>query len=192
MKNKSLLKNTDEELMGAYKLGNLAAFEILYSRYSGKVYGYIYSKVNNQEVADDNLQQVFFKLHNKRASNKNKFLFSNWIFSITKNTLIDYYRKTSTEKTKREQLATQPAESTQVTSTPLSGDTSFIDHYKNMGLTEKQIQILKLKFESDLNNEEIAKIVSTSTTNIRQILSRSIRKIKDALKNTKEIRHEHK
>ena len=39
----------DEELMKAFKLGDVAAFNMLYERYSGRLLGYIRKRVSNDE-----------------------------------------------------------------------------------------------------------------------------------------------
>ena len=64
---KSDFKNkTDEELMETYKMGEVAAFDILFERHSGQVLGYLSRKLSSSKEAQDVLQDVFFKLHRSR------------------------------------------------------------------------------------------------------------------------------
>ena len=189
----SILK-TDEEIMESYKLGNYKAFEILYERYSSKIFGFFYTKTGSQQAAEDLFQQVFSKLHQKRSLYDKKFLFINWIFSIAKNTLIDHYRKTNREKNKIQNFNDeQRAQTSDVELSPdhsESFDSSILTHYKTLGLSEKQLQVLKLKYQSDLSSHAIAEIINSSPTNVRQILSRSIAKIRSNFNKLKGLKHE--
>lgn len=66
----------------------------LYTEYYQKVFSYIYSRIQNYYEAQDISEDVFVKVVNKIDSfDESKSSISTWIFNITKNTLIDYYRK---------------------------------------------------------------------------------------------------
>lgn len=65
----------------------------LYSSYYSKVHRYIQGKVNNSVLADDLCSDVFLKVYEKIDSfDDRKASLSTWIFTITRNTLTDYYR----------------------------------------------------------------------------------------------------
>lgn len=67
--------------------------EKIYRDYHGKVYGYICSKINNAQAAEDLAANVFVKIYEKLDSfDEGKASLSTWIFTITRNTLTDYYR----------------------------------------------------------------------------------------------------
>lgn len=65
----------------------------IYEQYSQKVLGYIRSKVNNLDVAEDIQSMVFLKVYEKFDSfDESKASISTWIYTIAHNTIIDYYR----------------------------------------------------------------------------------------------------
>ena len=67
--------------------------EKLYEDYHLKVLHYILSKVNDYTLAEDLCSDVFVKVYEKLDSfDETKASVSTWIFTITKNKLIDYYR----------------------------------------------------------------------------------------------------
>lgn len=67
--------------------------EQLYTDFHDKVYGYIISKINNAFNADDLTSDVFMKVYEKIDSfDETKSSLSTWIYTITRNTLTDYYR----------------------------------------------------------------------------------------------------
>lgn len=65
----------------------------IYEEYHTKVLRYIQSKVNDSYLAEDLCSDVFVKVYeNLDSFNEKKASFSTWIFTITRNRLIDYYR----------------------------------------------------------------------------------------------------
>ena len=70
--------------------------EDLYLRYRSKIYGYLYNHLRNREDAEDLLSDVFAKIVEKIGSyDSSKATYSTWIFTITRNTLISFYRLNS-------------------------------------------------------------------------------------------------
>ncbi|MCQ2530035.1 MAG: sigma-70 family RNA polymerase sigma factor [Lachnospiraceae bacterium] len=67
--------------------------EKIYIDYRDKVYGYIRGRINSSLDAEDLAADVFVKVFEKIDSfDESKASISTWIFTITRNTLIDYYR----------------------------------------------------------------------------------------------------
>ena len=67
--------------------------EKIYRDYHDKVYGYIVSKINNPHDAEDLTADVFVKIYAKLDTfDENKASLSTWIYTVTRNTLTDYYR----------------------------------------------------------------------------------------------------
>lgn len=70
--------------------------EDLYLRYRSKIYGYLYNHLRSREDAEDLLSDVFVKIVEKIDTyDSSKATCSTWIFTITRNTLISFYRSGS-------------------------------------------------------------------------------------------------
>lgn len=54
---------------------------------------YIKKRVNSQEDAEDILQDVFIKIHHNISNLKQTATIISWLYRITKNSVIDFYRK---------------------------------------------------------------------------------------------------
>lgn len=68
--------------------------ETLYAQYSTKVMGYIHARVRNRADAEDLCSDVFEKVQRKLGEfDSSKASVSTWIFTITRNTVIDHYRR---------------------------------------------------------------------------------------------------
>ena len=69
-----------------------AAAEDIYLAYQDKVSAYVRGKVENHYDAEDLVSQVFEKVYGKLHSfDETKASLSTWIYTITRNTVTDYY-----------------------------------------------------------------------------------------------------
>ena len=69
-------------------------WEKIYETYSGKVMGYIAARVQRRADAEDLCADVCEKAYKKiDAYDEKKASMSTWIFTITRNTVIDYFRR---------------------------------------------------------------------------------------------------
>ncbi len=85
---------SDEELVSIYlDTQNSAYFDIIYKRYSKKVYAKCLSILREHNLAEDAMQDVFIKLLMNISKFSNKSKFSTWLYSITYNYCIDKIRK---------------------------------------------------------------------------------------------------
>ncbi|HAW80683.1 MAG TPA: RNA polymerase subunit sigma-70, partial [Balneola sp.] len=65
----------------------------IWNQFSDRIFGFILSKVNDEEVAKDILQEVFIKIHTKIDTLNERDSLSSWLFTVTRNTIYDYYRQ---------------------------------------------------------------------------------------------------
>ena len=67
--------------------------EKIYRDYHGKVCGYIRSRLSSAQDAEDLTSDVFLKVYEKLDTfDETKASLSTWIYTITRNTLTDYFR----------------------------------------------------------------------------------------------------
>jgi len=85
--------NSDTQLIAKYLKDDEQSLEILIKRYLRPIYSFVYRYVGDQQEAEDITQEVFVKVwRNLKKFNRNK-KFKTWIFSIAKNTSIDWLRR---------------------------------------------------------------------------------------------------
>jgi len=74
---------------------NIEQQEKIYTTFHGKVLGYICVRVNRRADAEDLCEDVFEKVFRRiEQFDRTKASLSTWIFTITRNTVIDYFRRT--------------------------------------------------------------------------------------------------
>ena len=87
---------TDEQLIVSYLKGEEKSLEILIKRYLKPIYSFVYRYIRDSQEAEDIAQEVFIKTwRNLKKFDKNRS-FKTWIFSIAKNTSIDWLKKKKT------------------------------------------------------------------------------------------------
>jgi len=98
-KAKRFKNQTDEELVACIINGQAEAFDELYKRYNKRLLYYFYRMLgNNQDLAQDFLQDIFFKLINKPGLYNPERKFSTWIFSVAHNMCKNEYRSKEVRK----------------------------------------------------------------------------------------------
>ncbi len=85
---------SDEELVQRYlESGNNYFFEIIYHRYSKKIFGKCLTLVKNEVLAEDLTQDILMKIILNLANFSGRSKLSTWIYSITYNYCIDHIRQ---------------------------------------------------------------------------------------------------
>ena len=176
---KQLLLLSDEELMSLYQNGDFSAFEILYGRHSGRVLGYLCKRVAPQ-IAHELTQEVFVKLHQSRSKYNSEYPFLPWLFTISRNRLTDFFRLNET-KLASAVIAESETQLAKLASAPAGSD-SFNASLDLSPLTSHQRRAIELRYLQDWSFEKIATDLQTSSINVRQIISRAIKKLKSRLK----------
>ena len=84
---------TDESLMLCVKNDDLDKAAILYERYKKKLYHFfLYKNKNDQELSEDAVQQVFYRMIKYRKSYKDDNSFNIWIYGIARNVQYQDYK----------------------------------------------------------------------------------------------------
>ena len=151
-------------------------FAELYNEFMPKVFRYIRYKVNDQQITEDLTSTVFEKAlvgFDKYSSDKGAF--STWIFSIARNTLIDYYR---TNKMRQQVSLDEAVEVSSREPSPQEEVEKKAEHECIRGcllrLPEDDQEIIRLKFAGEFNNRQIAKMLGLSESGVVSLVESPI------------------
>ena len=167
---KQLNAMTDEELAMEYMSGNDYAFDKLLERYKEKVFKHIFSMTKEKSTAEDIFQDVFVRIIVGLREGKytSKGFFSYWVSTITRNILIDHFRKdrilaadlnNNNDITKMylPQLTDVSAETTIVNTQVKDSAVKLMNH-----LPELQREVVYMKYFEDKSFKEIASLTNVS------------------------------
>ncbi|HAZ11287.1 MAG: hypothetical protein A2X86_20585 [Bdellovibrionales bacterium GWA2_49_15] len=166
-----LTLKSDEELMLLYQAGDVQAFSAIFSRFEKPVYGYLKKKLSKSELVEEVFQDCFMKLHRSRFLYDSKYPVKAFLFTIAKSVLIDHFRKTGKE------MPVQLVPADYPTNAP---STEALDKAL-LALAPREQAAVNARFIEDKTFQELATLLGTSEINARQILSRSMSKLKKIL-----------
>jgi RNA polymerase sigma-70 factor (ECF subfamily) len=166
---------TDEELMVMYQNGSEEAFKALYERHSSKVFGFLRAKLRSEERVNDVFQDVFVKVHKSKHLYNRSLPFLPWLFTVTKNALVDEVRKATKNK-----LHVEVNDSIASPEAEIVPSLSDVVPYLQ-ALPENQKRAVELRYVEEKTFDEISAILNTSEVNVRKLLSRGIQRIRELL-----------
>jgi len=167
----------DERLMQAYADGDYSAFDELYGRHAKKVYTFLKRRTGGGAKLHDSFQEVFLRLHRSRTRYDATLPFLPWLFAITRNVLVDYLRSLARN---REDAIEQIDEGLELSENRHNDKVGRLrEQYAELSEPEKEV--LALRFGDDLAFDKIASRLGISESAGRQMVSRTIRKLRTLL-----------
>ncbi|MCG6191007.1 RNA polymerase sigma factor [Maribellus maritimus] len=91
METQNIVKILIEQLNG----GSAQAFDELYKLFSPRVFSFALSLSRNQTEAEDTVQEIFLKIWDKRHELSPSGSFESFLFTMSKNTILNNIRKTN-------------------------------------------------------------------------------------------------
>ncbi len=150
-----------------------------YDEHIWTVYGFLAYRTGRREDAEDLTQAVFeraIKASGRYADGKGSV--KTWLLSIARNLLIDHYRadRSAANAPLDEMGADEPAYEDAI-GLGLSPDlaTALAE------LPHRDREVVALRYGGDLSGPEIAAMTGLTVANVQQILSRSLRRMRERL-----------
>jgi len=180
------MDKTDQQIISDYLKGDNKSLEILIKRYLRPIYGFVYKYAGNVQEAEDITQDVFIKvwrnlkkpalhrIYSGAGFNPKQGSFKTWIFSIAKNTCIDWLRKKKTISLS--EIETGESD-------------NFFEHASISQLLESATEkllpkyqtVLSLYYNDDLNFREIAERLKESPNTVKSRHRRALIMLKKNL-----------
>lgn len=181
---------SDAQLVMLALDGDSVAFETLFKRYREEIYALCIGRSGgNKEDANDLVQETFVKVYINLAKYDPRYTFGQWIYTIARNTFIDYVRR------RRDNLSIDAITSPSVAPTSdEEPDRRIINEQHGVqiercmaSLPEKYRQMAEMRFQRELSYEEIAEQVGlpigTVKTQIHRARERLCRLIREQIEN---------
>lgn len=181
--------HSDQQLIANYLAGDEQSLELLIKRYLKPIYSFVSRYVGNGQEAEDITQEVFVRVwRNLKKFDQNKS-FKTWIFSIAKNTAIDFFKKKKSipfsefENEKRENMITE----TLADPSPLPqellerADMAQMLNSAMEKLSPKYRMVLFLRYNDHFNFREIAESLGEPENTIRSRHRRALIMLKKIL-----------
>jgi len=100
----------EKELLLLLQKGDEGAFEIIYRKYSTRLFGYILKLVKDVDTTEDLLQEVFIKAWYGRSLIEPSKSYGAYLFTIARHSIYNYFRRASLETQVAAYIAAQSSE----------------------------------------------------------------------------------
>ncbi len=151
----------DERLVTRVAAGDRRAFEALYDRYAATVFGLALKMLGDREVAEDAVQEIFWRVWRRLGSFDRSRAFAPWLFGIAHNYCIDELRRRKVRPQQVYEDDDHPILSGIPDDTDI-GETAILTEQRQVvrsaleQLPEEQRQALLLAYFGGLTQQEIA------------------------------------
>lgn len=172
----TVIKNSAEKVTRS----TADAFSAFYAQFLPKVFKYISYRVTDNFLAEDLTSAVFEKALVKfKTYSSEKAALSTWIFTIARNTLVDYFRaKGRGQSVPLDETHDRPNDEKSPEQRAIESEESKALRLCISKLSPGEQEIISLKFSGDMTNRQIAGILGLSDSNVGVILYRAVRKLK--------------
>jgi RNA polymerase sigma-70 factor, ECF subfamily len=180
---RTALETSDDLVLERAAQGDADAFGILYERYVGRIYNYIYYRTGNTHDAEDLTERVFFRAYRHISAYDNRGLpLSAWLYRIAHNLVANWHRDNS----RRREIPLEDA----ILSTAHGEhpEHSLMDSEERERLLKairrlppERQQLILLKFVEHLSNAEIGEVMGRTEGAVKSLYHRTLLTIRDEL-----------
>lgn len=175
-------RELQQRLVARIKGGEREAFSELVGLYQKKIFIFAYGFFPNREDALEIVQETFMRVFEKIAGFHQDYSLSGWIYRLTHNICIDYYRKFAKKNALENNFADVPekhlavADNCQAVLESRQMSAAIDRAAENLSL--KQKSVFTLKYRHGMKLQQVAEIMDVSLGTVKTLHHRALRKIR--------------
>lgn len=179
------INKSNTELVKLLKKGDMKAFDIIYKKYSRRLYGFIFRYIKLESDTEEIVQDVFVKIWKSRDNIDIYSSFESFLFTIAHNETVNLLKRRATEQKYIEHVKSlQHLDETYELTDEI--------HYKELThrfqdlldeLSPRQKEIFQLSREEGLSHREIAEKLGISVNTVKNHLVTTLSFLKGRLDN---------
>lgn len=179
---------SDNNLLKECGKDNLKAFDILFERYSGKLYNYALRYINDEHLAEEAMMDLMLWVWEKRHTLNVEGEFQAYIFRAMKNATIKAIRKKPLYSDPVELFENDAALITVSADHRLNEKEAEIAYLEKLNLLSPQRKrVFQLSREENLSHAEIADSMNISVFTVKNHIKASLSHFREHLKGFAEI-----
>jgi RNA polymerase sigma-70 factor (ECF subfamily) len=171
---------THKELVTLLAHNKEEAFSELYFRYKDKLWQYCFRFLKSEEETDDIIQEVFIRIWELRCFIDPEMSFSSFIYTITRNRILNYFRDMNIELQVKKALSLRTIiEKETIESALIFSEYQQILKDAIDKLPAQRKKVFNMSRTENLSHKEIASILGVSVNTIQDHISESLKFIKN-------------
>jgi RNA polymerase sigma-70 factor (ECF subfamily) len=161
--------------------GYQEAFVEAYRSYYPKIFAYVYSRIGNVEVAKDLVAEVFEKAYVKGHTVREPAAYVTWLFTVAKRVVVGNHRRLERENKGIDRMKESLRLSDQRSDPEddvLRNEavSNLMRHVRR--LSQRDQDLLALKFDGELCYTEIGRVLKMSNVNVRVSIFRALKRLR--------------
>lgn len=176
---------SNTELVKLLNKGDMSAFDVIYKKYSRRLYGFVFRYVKQETDTEEIVQEVFIKIWKSRDKINVYSSFESFLFTVAHNATVNLLKKRATEQKYKEHVKS-------LQSIDTTYELTDEVHYKELRqkfqsllgeLSPRQKEIFYLSREEGLSHKEIAEKLGISVNTVKNHLVSTLAFLKRNLDN---------
>lgn len=170
-------RREDGALVERVRRGEVEAFEMLYRRHSGAVFGLALRMLRNRADAEDVLQEIFLQAYDRLPSFEGRSAFGTWLYRLSVNRCLDHLRSRGA----KEQARNEPLSPALPASASHSG-TRILELEKAIAeLSPSSRAAFLLHDVEGYGHKEIGEILGVAVGTSKSLVHRARTKLRESL-----------
>lgn len=159
-------------MLARYQDGDFAGFDRFYQKNHALIFRFLLHRLRNRSDAEDAFQETFLRIHRFITSYDKRQTALPWVFTIARNVAIDFYKQRKSH--------VSIGETDALTHSRVQESIEAREELVAMisKLSQPERELLERRLLNDEEFEQIAATMKTTPTNVRQKLSRILKKLR--------------
>ena len=153
--------------------------EVIYDNFNAKLKSFVIGRVSDADTADDILQDIYLKIHSHINDLRESDRLESWLYQITRNAIIDHYRRTRPQTELSESITSSPDKESDVVAELASSVKGMLNC-----LPPTYRQALELTEIQGLSQVELANRLNLSVSGAKSRVQRAREMLKEAYLDT--------
>ena len=164
------------------KKGSFSAFDHIFSSYKARLYAFAVGYLKVSEDAQELVQEVFVKVWENREMLDETRSFNSYLFTISKNTILNYFRKKANEQSYIDSIK----QNTHLTYNTAEKELEYEELLNKANivielLPRRQKEVYRLSRDMGLSNEEIAQKLNISKKTVENQITLAMKFLRKQL-----------
>ena len=182
-------ETTDKDLVQQARQGNGDAITLLVKRYSPQLFRFLTRTTGQPDLAEDLLQDTWLRVMEKLDRYHTDKPFAPWLYTVARNLAIDKLRRLGRQGKKAEPRLTEDGALDDPVELAADSAPSALENLEKQNLLEhvertlaglpfELREVLTLRFQEELQLEEIAQVVGLPSSTVKSRLYRGLEQLR--------------
>lgn len=172
--------NTDQQILEHLAKNDVQAFDFLYNKYFSKLYGAVYKRLQNRELTEEVVQELFISLWERRGVLTISTTIETYLFSSVKYLVIAQYKKNNLFEKYSNSLNPE-VNDTNFTEQVIAFDELNAAYQNSLKLLPERCREIFLLKRTGLSQREISEKMDISEKTVENQMTKALKILREAL-----------